>query len=158
MSFHNQLAALCLEKGRSVSVAESCTSGLISSRITLVSGASAYFQGGVIAYQNTIKAKLLGVDKDLLDERKEVGAQVAVQMAQGVKERFNADYSIATTGFAGPLGGTIDNPIGTVFISVCGIVSIDVKRFIFEGDRESIVSQASEKSLEMLCDAIKKDK
>ena len=158
MSFQNELASLCLEKGRSISVAESCTSGLISSKITLISGSSAYFQGGIVAYQNNIKIKLLGVDKGLIDQRKEVSAEVAIQMAQGVKETFNTDYSIATTGFAGPLGGDIDNPIGTVFISIVGLVSIEVKRFIFKGNRESIVNQASEKSLELICDAIKKEK
>ena len=77
-------------------------------------------------------------------------------MAEGVRKSFSADYSIATSGYAGPSGGTNNNPIGTVFIAISSVSGVDVERFVFSADRQSIVNQASEKSLRLLYDAIKK--
>ena len=139
----------------SIAVAESCTSGIIASKITSVSGSSSYFKGGVIAYQNEIKTKLLGVSEDLIDQNTEVSAEVVSQMAKAVRESFFADYSVATSGYAGPTGGTLNNPIGTVFIAISNLINTEVNRFVFKGSRESIVDQASEKALELLCYAIK---
>ena len=145
-----------MQQGVSIAVAESCTSGIIASKITSISGSSSYFKGGVIAYQNEIKTKLLGVSEDLINKKTEVSAEVVSQMANSVRKSFFADYSVATSGYAGPTGGTLNNPIGTVFIAITHLINTEVNRFIFEGSRESIVNQASEKSLELLCCAIKK--
>ena len=147
---------LCVSKGVSVAVAESCTSGLIASKLTLKSGSSTFFKGGVIAYQNDIKIKLLGVDEQAILQYAEVSTEVVKQMAEGVRKSFSVDYSIATSGYAGPSGGTHNNPIGTVFIAISSAGKVDVERFIFSGGRQSIVNQASEKSLSLLYDAIKK--
>jgi nicotinamide-nucleotide amidase len=156
MSILESLHSLCVSKRISVAVAESCTSGLIASKLTLKSGSSSFFKGGIIAYQNDIKIKILGVDEQAVLQYTEVSAEVVKQMAEGVRKSFLADYSIATSGYAGPSGGTNVNPIGTVFIAISSASGVDVERFIFSGDRQGIVSQASEKSLSLLYDAIKK--
>ena len=156
MSILESLHDLCVSKGISVAVAESCTSGLIASKLTLKSGSSTFFKGGIIAYQNDIKIKQLGVDEQVILEYTEVSAEVVRQMAEGVSKIFSADYSIAISGYAGPSGGTNNNPIGTVFIAILSASEVDVERFVFSGNRQSIVNQASEKSLSLLYDAIKK--
>jgi len=156
MSILESLHDLCVSKGISVAVAESCTSGLIASKLTLKSGSSAFLKGGIIAYQNDIKIKMLGVDEQAILQYTEVSTEVVRQMAEGVRKSFLADYSIATSGYAGPSGGTNNNPIGTVFIAISSASGVDVEGFVFSGDRQSIVNQASEKSLSLLYDAIKK--
>ena len=156
MSILESLHDLCVSKGISVAIAESCTSGLIASKLTLKSGSSTFFKGGIIAYQNDIKIKILGVDEQAILQYTEVSTEVVKQMAEGVRKSFSVDYSIATSGYAGPSGGTNNNPIGTVFIAISSASGVDVERFIFSGDRQGIVSQASEKSLSLLYDAIKK--
>ena len=156
MLLQEDLCKICMDQGVSIAVAESCTSGIIASKITSITGSSSYFKGGIIAYQNEIKTKLLGVSEDLINKKTEVSAEVVSQMAQAVKKSFFADYSVATSGYAGPTGGTLNNPIGTVFIAISSLINTEVNRFVFEGSRESIVNQASEKALELLCCAIKK--
>ena len=156
MLFQEDLCKICLEQGVSIAVAESCTSGIIASKITAISGSSSYFKGGIIAYQNEIKIKLLGVSEGLIAKNTEVSAEVVSQMAKSVRKSFFADYSVATSGYAGPTGGTLNNPIGTVFIAITNLINTEVNRFVFKGSRESIVNQASEKSLELLCRTIKK--
>mgnify|MGYP005650953469 FL=1 len=156
MSILESLHDLCVSEGISVAVAESCTSGLIASKLTLKSGSSSFFKGGIIAYQNDIKIKILGVDEQAILQYTEVSTEVVKQMAEGVRKSFLADYSIATSGYAGPSGGMSNNPIGTVFFAISSASGVDVERFIFSGDRQSIVNQASEKSLSLLYDAIKK--
>ena len=158
MLLQERLHQICMEKGVSVAVAESCTSGIIASKITSIAGSSFYFKGGVVAYQHEIKVKILGVSQDLIDAKTEVSAEVVSQMAKGVRKSFFTDFSIATTGYAGPSGGTSNNPIGTVFIAVSSFKISSIDRFVFAGDRQSIVNQASEKSLELLYNAIKKHK
>ena len=156
MSLLDDLHQICIEKGVSIAVAESCTSGLIASKLSQKSGSSTFFKGGVVAYQNEIKIKLLGVSEGLIAKNTEVSAEVVSQMAKSVRKSFFADYSVATSGYAGPTGGTLNNPIGTVFIAIANSINIEVNRFFFKGSRESIVNQASEKSLELLCRTIKK--
>ena len=156
MSLIDDLHQICIEKGVSISVAESCTSGLIASKLTRKSGSSTFFKGGVVAYQNEIKINILGVNQLLIDAKTEVNEDVVNQMAEGVRKSFLADYSIAISGYAGPSGGTNNNPIGTVFIAISNASGVDVERFIFSGNRQSVVNQSSEKSLSLLYDAIKK--
>jgi len=156
MSVLDSLHDLCLSSEVTIAVAESCTSGLIASKLTSKSGSSSFFKGGIVAYQNEIKIKILGVSQELIDEKTEVSAEVVIQMAEGVRKSFSANYSVATSGYAGPSGGANNNPIGTVFIAVSCFGSNDVERFVFLGDRQSIVNQASEKSLELLYETIKK--
>ena len=152
----NNLQQLCIEKGVSIAVAESCTAGLIASKLTTLPGSSSYFNGGVVAYQNEIKIKILGVSESIIDEKTEVSVEVVNQMAKSVLEKFDANFAIATTGYAGPAGGTNKNPIGTVFIALASVVGVVVSRFVFLGDRQSVVNQASESALSLLYTEIKK--
>ena len=152
----NTLHQLCIEKGVSIAVAESCTAGLIASKLTTLPGSSSYFNGGVVAYQNEIKIKILGVSQSIIDEKTEVSVEVVNQMAKSVLEKFDANFAIATTGYAGPAGGTNKNPIGTVFIAIASVVGVVVSRFVFLGDRQSVVNQASESALSLLYTEIKK--
>lgn len=156
MSLLNNLQQLCIEKGVSVAVAESCTAGLIAYKLTTVSGSSSYFKGGVVAYQNEIKTKTLGVSRSIIDEKTEVSAEVVEQMTKSVLEKFDADFAVATSGYAGPTGGTNKNPIGTVFIAIASAEGVVVSRFVFSGNRQSIVNQASESALNLLYTKIKK--
>ncbi|NNF57233.1 MAG: competence/damage-inducible protein A [Rhodothermaceae bacterium] len=110
------VGAMLVERGLYLSVAESCTGGAVASQLTSVPGASHYFNGGVVAYGNGVKTALLGVGVDALDEHGAVSEAVARQMAAGVREALGADLAIATTGIAGPTGGTPEKPVGTVWL------------------------------------------
>ena len=139
-----------------LSVAESCTSGLIAAELASFSGSSKYFKGGVIAYNNEIKRDILDIHIDSLEEYSEVSKEVVMEMASNVSKQFKSDFSIATSGYAGPLGGTTKNPVGTVFIAVKSLDNIISKKYLFSGDRKLILQQACNKSLEMLLDELKK--
>ena len=156
MRYVNQLLDLCLSQNIKISVAESCTSGLISSRLASQAGCSSYFQGGVIAYNNEVKINILNVNKDLIMNNSEVSEQVVIEMARGVSNIFKSDYSIATSGYAGPKGGDLNNPIGTVFFAISSKEKSLVNRFVFEGNRLDIMQQAADKAIELLYKTIKK--
>ncbi len=108
-----------IDKKLKVATAESCTGGLVSERITRVSGASGVFDCGICSYSNGIKHKVLGVSKETLAVLGAVSAETAIQMAEGVKKLSGADIGISTTGIAGPLGGTPEKPVGLVYVGVC---------------------------------------
>ena len=158
MSSLYNLHQLCIAKGVSVAVAESCTSGLIASKLTTFSGSSSYFKGGVVAYQNEIKTKYLAVSQSIIDEKTEVSRDVVIQMAKSILRKFKADFSIATSGYTGPNGGTNKNPIGTVFIAIASEIDVAASCFIFSGNRQSIANQASERALNLLLTEIKKQR
>ena len=107
-----------IEKGEKIATAESCTGGSISKRITDVSGASAVFDCGVCSYGNNIKNKVLGVKMETLETVGAVSPQTAMEMALGVRNLANSHYGIATTGIAGPTGGTKEKPVGLVYIGI----------------------------------------
>ena len=158
MNPFQQLHDLCVEKKASIATAESCTAGLLAAKITSIPGSSSFFKGGIIAYQNDIKINHLGVSKSLIKEKTEVCAEVVQQMAQGVRNKFSADFSVATSGYAGPTGGSELNPIGTVFIAISSKEKTISKRFVFVGDRESIVSQSVISGAEFLVEVLKNNK
>lgn len=157
MDIIKQLHDLCIAENISISVAESCTSGLIASKITSISGCSAYFKGGIIAYQNEIKVNFLSVSQSMIDEKTEVSSEVVEQMALNVKDKFKSDFSVATSGYAGPLGGTKKNPVGTVFIAIATQSDIISNKLYFSGIRESVVNQATDEALRILIEKIKKE-
>jgi PncC family amidohydrolase len=107
-----------VRRGLTLAVAESCTGGLLQARLTELPGASAVLQGGVVPYANAAKSELLGVPEALLQAHGAVSEPVALAMAQGVRRRFLASVGIATTGIAGPAGGSADKPVGTVCFAV----------------------------------------
>ncbi len=139
------------EKNQTLAVAESCTGGYLSHLITSIPGSSVYFKGSVTAYTNTIKQDLLGVRKESLETFGAVSRQVAEEMVMGVKERFKVDYAVATTGIAGPGGGTPEKPIGTVWIAVAGPGKRYAYNYVFAGDeRERNIIRSSQTALQLL--------
>ncbi len=112
------VAELLLQRGETLSSAESCTGGVVASKFTAMSGASAYFMGGVVSYDNSVKEGVLGVSRESLEQYGAVSEQVARQMAEGVRRLCGTTYGISTTGVAGPTGGTPDKPVGTVWMAI----------------------------------------
>jgi nicotinamide-nucleotide amidase len=136
--------------GFTLAVAESCTGGLISERLTNVPGSSKYFVEGLVTYSNESKTRLLGVDKKLILEFGAVSQQVARDMARGVRHRAKTDFGLAVTGIAGPDGGSEEKPVGLVFIALADDAHTEHKRFVLPGDRELIRWRASQAVLDML--------
>ncbi len=141
---------LLLTKKVTVATAESCTGGLLGHRLTSVSGSSSYFFGGIIAYSNKVKVQMLGVDEDLLSREGAVSAPVAEQMALGVREAFATDYGMGITGIAGPTGGTIEKPVGLVFISIADAQGTETRSFRFGSRRAGVKAMSSTWALDML--------
>lgn len=117
-SLEQVVGQLLIKNNMTLSVAESCTGGLLSKRITDLAGASAYYMGGVCSYSNDVKMKVLGVKTETLEKYGAVSSQTAEEMAKGVAERLGADVGVGITGIAGPDGGTDEKPVGLVYISV----------------------------------------
>jgi nicotinamide-nucleotide amidase len=139
---------LLREKGSTIAVAESCTGGLIAHRITEIPGSSDYFLQGVVAYSNQAKEALLAVPHAILERYGPVSKEVAEQMAVGVRASSGALIGIATTGIAGPAGGTPETPVGRVFIALATEALREVKQYDFIGDRHEIKLIASEVALD----------
>lgn len=144
------LGAELKKRGLTVVTAESCTGGLVAKRLTDVPGSSDYFLGGVVSYSNELKTRLLGVDPDLLSRYGAVSEQVARAMAEGAAARFGADCSIATTGIAGPGGGTPEKPVGLVYIATRVQHQTQVRRFVMFGDRADIRERTAQTALDLL--------
>jgi nicotinamide-nucleotide amidase len=145
------IGRMLVEKGKTLAVAESCTGGYISHLITSVAGSSEYYNGSVTSYSNQVKESVLGVSKESLEQFGAVSEQVATEMVVGVKRVMDADYAIATTGIAGPTGGTEDKPVGTVWIAVSGPNKTLVKKYTFVGDhRERNIVRSSQTALQIL--------
>jgi nicotinamide-nucleotide amidase len=144
------VASLLRERGLSLSVAESCTGGLLAARLTDVPGSSAFFERGFVTYSNRSKTELLGVPPELIEAQGAVSEPVAVAMAAGARRSAGSDVGIGITGIAGPDGGTPDKPVGTVCIALDGAVGTRVRTALFPGDRERIRHQATQSVLEML--------
>ena len=135
-------------KGLTLATAESCTGGLVAAAVTAIAGSSAVFQGGLIAYSNEVKSSLLGVKKDTLSNHGAVSAEVAREMAEGALGLFKTTVAIATTGIAGPSGGTINKPVGTVWIAVAGINGTRAKLLHLSGNRHEIQEQTVDLALQ----------
>jgi nicotinamide-nucleotide amidase len=133
-----------------LSVAESCTGGLLASHITAVPGSSDYFLGGYLTYTNRMKTEMLGIDPDLIALHTDVSEAVAKAMAQGARHRSGSTYALSTTGIAGPTGGTEDTPVGTVYIGIAGPGGCAAKRFQYPGDRERVRLMAVQSALDLL--------
>jgi nicotinamide-nucleotide amidase len=126
---------LLRERGVTLAVAESCTGGLVAEQLTEVPGSSAYFLGGVVAYANEAKVRFLGVPEALLEEHGAVSEPVVCAMAEGVRERFGADFGVATTGISGPDGGSEEKPVGLVHIALSRVEGTHAEHFVFPLDR-----------------------
>ena len=131
------------EKGLTVATAESCTGGMIGQRITAVAGASAIYLGGCITYTNDMKIRLLGVSPATIEAHTEVSAETAAEMAVGIRQRLGADVGLSTTGYAGPGGGTAENPVGTVYIGVATSEGVATHRLYYRQKSRDYVREAA---------------
>ncbi|GHT63750.1 hypothetical protein AGMMS50239_20260 [Bacteroidia bacterium] len=148
------LDCLLKERGLTLSLAESCTGGKLASLFTAIPGCSQYFKGGVISYSNEAKEKILGVDFDDIKEYGAVSQTVVEQMVSCAREIFNSDCAIATSGIAGPGGGTPEKPVGTVWIAVSYKERLIAREFLFSNNREHNILRACDNGIRMLLDVI----
>ncbi|MDP3481025.1 MAG: CinA family nicotinamide mononucleotide deamidase-related protein [Desulfoprunum sp.] len=142
--------SLLQRAGWHLAVAESCSGGLISQKLTNIPGSSAYFLGGVVSYANDLKIKFLDVPEDLLRDKGAVSREVAEAMAAGIRGRTGADIGLAVTGVAGPTGGTPEKPVGTVYIGIATSEGNWATRFQFSGDRQQIREMTAQTGLDLI--------
>ncbi len=155
----HEIVKECTERGLKISTAESCTGGMISAAVTAVSGSSAIIELGICSYSNRIKREVLGVSEDTLGRFSEYSIECAEEMAMGALKVSGADIAVATSGVAGPTGGTAENPVGTVYICAADGNSVTSEKCLFENKgRDYIRAAAAEKALKMLLAKIKKGK
>ncbi len=136
--------------GKTLAVAESCTGGYISHLITSVAGCSAFYNGSVTAYSNQVKEKILGVKSSTLFDYGAVSEQVAKEMAVGARQVLNSDFAVATTGIAGPDGGSAEKPVGTVWIAIATDKQVIAQKFVFGDNRERNILRSSQTALQLL--------
>ncbi len=152
MEPEEKTGSILREKGLKIATAESCTGGLIANRITNVSGASEYFEAGFITYSNRAKTTFLHVPEEVITKNGAVSHDVAQLMAEGVRQAAGTDIGLSVTGIAGPTGGTIEKPVGTVYIGISSQGGTFVRRFLFDGNREEIKRQTSDAALTLVLD------
>jgi nicotinamide-nucleotide amidase len=148
MKLEKRIGDLLRERGWTLSLAESCTGGLVCDRITDVSGSSDYFMGGMVNYSNESKAKHLGIPLDYIRKHGAVSPQVAKRMAQGVRKTFSTTFGLSITGVAGPTGGTKRSPVGRVFVGLAAGRKVWVKKLDLKGARREIKEKTTEKALQ----------
>ena len=148
--FSKTLVERATGKGRTVATAESCTAGMVAAYIASVPGASAVLRGGAVTYCDEVKHEVLGVSEETLAEHTAVSSQTAVEMAERAREMFSADCAVSLTGYAGPDGGTEDDPAGTVYIGASNEAGAICRRFEFAGSRNEVRAEAAIAALEML--------
>ena len=149
-TLEQKVAELLVKANARVAVAESCTGGLLSHKLTNVPGSSDYFLGGVVAYSNSAKMDVLGVQANTLRQFGAVSEQTAKEMAEGVRNLLKADFGLSTTGIAGPSGGTKEKPVGLVYIGFSDGTSITAKKLIFTNDRLANKERSSYAALELI--------
>jgi len=132
------LVSLFRATGATLALAESCTGGMIAARITEVAGSSAWFLEGVVSYSNAAKSRLLRVPAPLIERHGAVSAEVAMAMARGAREGADSDVALAVTGIAGPDGGSIEKPVGTVYVALAHRGGCSAEHFLFTGDRRKV--------------------
>ncbi|MCD6099590.1 MAG: CinA family nicotinamide mononucleotide deamidase-related protein [Candidatus Marinimicrobia bacterium] len=135
-TMESTVGKLLRDKNLTLSVAESCTGGLVSNRITNIPGSSEYFMGGIVSYDNSVKINILKVKAETIEKYGAVSEQTAVEMAEGVRKVLGTDIGVSTTGIAGPSGGTKDKPVGTVWVGYSDREKAFAKKFIVNYNRE----------------------
>ena len=154
MRIEEEIGPLLRKAGLTIAVAESCTGGMLGQRISSVGGSSDYFLGGVIAYANDVKVRLLGVDVDVLAREGAVSAAVAEEMATGVRAALGSGIALSVTGIAGPTGGSREKPVGLVFIGMAEDAGCRSEKFQFTGDREAVRQRTADEALQWLRKAL----
>ena len=137
-------------KKQTLGLAESCTGGYIAHLITSLAGSSEYFKGGVVAYSNEMKSKILQVEEKVINQHGAVSKEVVEQMAKNLLHIADVDYGVAVSGIAGPGGGSDEKPVGTVWIAVADKNSVKAKCFSFDKNRKKVIKQAAAAALYML--------
>ena len=137
-------------KDATISVAESCTGGFLAERLTRVPGSSRYFESGVVTYSNRSKIDMAGIPPLLLEMEGAISKEVAVGLAESVREKLHTTIGVGVTGVAGPGGGSPEKPVGTVHIAVAGPQSTEHRQFYFPGDRDRVRWQSSQAALDMV--------
>jgi nicotinamide-nucleotide amidase len=150
ITLEESLGNLLLEKELTVSTAESCTGGNIARLLTSVPGSSRYFTGSVIAYQNRIKQEVLNVDEALINIHGAVSREVVEQMALGIRKHFGTRCAMATSGIAGPDGGSKEKPVGTTWVAVACDEKVYSGKYLFWGTRDRIIAQATYTAMQLL--------
>ncbi|MBP9854107.1 MAG: CinA family protein [Candidatus Omnitrophica bacterium] len=154
MSTEMKVAEKLVHRKKTLVLAESCSGGLLSHRLTNIPGSSQFFLGGVIVYSNESKTKLLKIPSTLIREKGAVSSDVAILMAKNVRKLFHADYGVSITGIAGPSGGTKSKPVGLIFIAISSLHETFCVQFQFKTDRESNKRQAVHQALKLLNEVI----
>jgi PncC family amidohydrolase len=149
-----KLGRLLVENNLTLAVAESCTGGLLGGVLTAVPGSSSYFKGGVIAYGNDAKRRILGVPKDILDKKGAVSGETVKAMAVGACRQFAAECAISVSGIAGPGGGTAEKPVGCVFVGISAGRSVKSYKYLFRGNRQSIRRQAVREGIKKMVEKL----
>ena len=144
------IGRMLTDAGMTVSAAESCTGGTISALFTSVAGSSAYFLGSVTSYANSVKTGVLGVPEEIIEKHGAVSSECVAAMAEGVRRITGSDFSIATSGIAGPGGGSEEKPVGTVWIGVCSPKETKTFRMVFKGDRKRNIERFAANALNIL--------
>ena len=139
-------------RGFKLATAESCTGGLVSHRITNISGSSEYYPGGVVAYSYEAKASMLGVAWDTLNKHGAVSEETVLEMARGARKLFDADIAISVSGIAGPTGGTDEKPVGTTWVGLSTTDGEWARHFVWDGDREKNKHYSSDAALQFIID------
>ncbi len=154
MKLEERLGTLLREKKLTIALAESCTGGLISSRITDVAGSSDYFEAGVVVYSNQAKQKFLSVPAESLQAYGAVSKEVAEKMAEGARLAMQTDIGVSVTGIARPSGGSPEKPVGLVYVGVASSQGTYVRRFHFEGSRLDVKARTADAALQLAIDLI----
>jgi PncC family amidohydrolase len=150
MQLEEKISKTLLSAEKTLSVAESCTGGLLTHRLTNISGSSGFLTATVVSYSNASKTKLLKVSPALIRKHGAVSLPVAIKMAEGVRRLLNTDFGVAITGIAGPTGGTREKPVGLVFIAVSSRRKTVTEQNVFKGSRIKVKEQSAQRALELL--------
>ena len=150
LSMEEVVGALLKQRRIKLSVAESCTGGLIGARITNIAGSSEYFERGVVVYSNVSKSEMLGVPRELIERYGAVSSEVVAAMAQGIRQTAKTDLGLAVTGIAGPSGGTDLKPVGLVYAALASAQGVKTDEYRFLGNREQVRMKASQMALDMV--------
>jgi nicotinamide-nucleotide amidase len=156
-TLEQEVGKLLKEHNATLSTAESCTGGGIAASLVSVAGSSEYFLGSTVAYSNSVKEEVLGVPADLIDRHGAVSEEVVIQMAEGARNLMRSDYAISTSGIAGPGGGTVAKPVGTVWIGMSGPSRTVTKKFLFGDVRERNIERTIATALNLLREELLKD-
>lgn len=146
----HDIQRLLTARHQTLATAESCTGGRIAAALTAVAGSSAYFQGGLVAYQNEVKVRQLGVSAETIARHDVVSREVATEMVLGACRLFGTDYAIATTGYAGPGGGTSEIPTGTIWIAAGNVEQVETLCLRLDGSRVRNLEVATREALRLM--------